>query len=103
MYYLSMKETNKGNKMTEIKKPTMFDTKNMPKRRAIYSEIMELEGSKRPFQRIVDNYNIAKRFTPNAYAKGTANWDIASNARATIRAIDKQIEPLVKKMKNTLE
>jgi len=95
--------------MTEIKKPTMNETSNildvtkMPKRRAIYNEIMELEASKRPFIRLIDEHNIAKRFTPNAYAKGTENWDIASNARAEIRAIDKQIEPLLKKMRLTFE
>jgi len=81
----------------------MLDTTNMPKRTAIYSEIMKLEASKQPFIKIVDSYNISRRFTPNAYAKGTENWDIASEARAEIRAIDKKIEPLVKKMKNTLE
>ena len=81
----------------------MLDVTKMPKRRAIYNQIMELEGSKRPFQRIVDNYNISRRFTPSAYAKGTEEWDIASDARAEIRAIDKKIQPLVKKMKSTLE
>lgn len=81
----------------------MLDTRNMPKRKALYDEIMELEGSKQPHQRIVDDYNISRRFFPNAYAKGTENWEIASDARAEIRAIDKKIQAKVRVMRNTFE
>ncbi len=82
---------------------TILDTRNMPKRKALYDQIMELEGSKLPHQKIVDNYNIDRRFFPRQNEKGTDNWEIAAEARAEIRAIDKKIEPLVRKMRNTFE
>ena len=81
----------------------MLDTRNMPKRTALFKEINELEGSKRPYQKIVDDYNIGRRFFPARYAKGTDAWDIASDARAEIRAIEKKIQAKVKVMANTFE
>lgn len=81
----------------------MLDVTNMPKRKALYNKIMELEATKKPHQKIIDNYNIGKRFTPKSYARGTYEWEIASDARAEIRRIDKKIQPLLRKMKNTLE
>ena len=81
----------------------ILDVRNMPKRKAMFNQIMELEASKKPYQRIVDNYNISRRFTPKAYAKGTKNWKIASEAREEIRKIEKQIQPLVRRMSATLE